>query len=380
MMRTFRYPIHPSAQQESILLSWMYRTRVLYNAALEERRSAWGQEGKSISLYDQQKSLTAIRSDDPSYEDIPINVARGSLRKLDRSYQAFFRRCKRGETPGFPRFKGRDRWNSLDFADQFSIHENLVRLPKTLGYLKFKLYRPIKGEPLACSIKQERSKWYISFQCELPDVPKVAVSKACGIDLNIDQLVVTSDGRSFKNPRPGKKAMGRLADLQRGFARKRRGSKNRRLVKAQVGKAYAKATNQRLDAQRKLAATLFNQYDLIAHEDLDIQGMTKPKEGKLVLNRNIMDASWGSFIRCLTLKAENAGKWAVPVNPRNTSKRCSGCGMLVPKTLKDRVHSCPHCGLVLDRDVNAAINILASGREASAVMLAERRSLESNSN
>ncbi len=366
MIRTYRYPLYPTAEQEATLLSWLHLTRILYNAALEERRSAWKQERKSVSLYDQMKSLTDIRYENASYTNIPIDVSRGALINLDRSYRAFFRRCKQGRLPGFPRFKGQDRWNSLNFANHFGIDENRVRLPKALGYIKFKRYRSIKGTPKNCSVKREGNKWFINFQCELSNIPKLPISLACGIDLNLESLVVTSDGQKFTNPRVGKKAADHLASLQRSLSRKKRCSKNHRQVKTQLSKAYAKVSNQRLDAHRKLAAILFNQYDLIAHEDLNVQGMLKHKgDGKIInLNKSIHDASWSQFIRCLTLKAENAGKWVIPVDPRNTSKRCSTCGTLVPKTLRDRIHSCPQCGLSMDRDVNAALNILASGREA----------------
>ena len=376
MHRTFRYPLRPNQAQEAELESWRVACQRLYNGALEHRIGAWRwvkaakargvpKEGlpRPVGYMSQTAELTVLRAADPDWAAIPVTIARSSLLRLDKAFKAFFRRVKAGEKPGFPRFRARDRYDSFGIG-RVAVSGDRVHVPK-LGPVRFHQYRPLRGKVLDVTIRSEAGKWFVCFACDLGDAPaKVAVRPAAmvGIDMGLTTLVTVSDGTEVPNPRFGKDAAALLARRQRALASKRRGSQSRRRAKLLVGKAHALIQNQRKDHARKLAVFFCKKYDLIAHEDLNIRGMV---HGNLA--RSIHDAAWGVFIHALTCKAEEAGKWVVPVDPRGTSQRCSACGTVVPKDLSVRVHDCPACGLRLGRDLNAAINVLALGRNAATV-------------
>jgi len=367
MIRTFRYPLEPTKAQENILLGWLRSCQLLYNAALEERRNSWSKLQEGISYNDQTKSLTIIRKDDEAYNKIPSVVLRSGLKRIDRAFQAFFRRVKRGDKPGYPRFRSRDRYQSFSLMGSIPRVErglgkiSRVRLPK-LGFIRFKEYRPIKGSILDVSVKLEPSgKWFVSFSCDLGKAPDpIAFSEVVnpvGIDLGLNSFAVLSTGGAIENPRFYRKSEAVLARRQRAVARKRRASSGRRRAKRLVAKAHLKIKNQRRDFAWKQAGRLVRKFDMIAHEDLLIRNMIRSNLGK-----SISDAGWNIFIQALACKAEEAGKLVLGVDPRGTSQRCSGCGVKVPKALSQRIHECPGCDLSLDRDHNAAINILLLGR------------------
>jgi putative transposase len=361
--RTFRYPLSASRTQEAVLESWLSAAQQLYNGALEHRIGAWRRAGKQINYVAQAVELTALRAEDPAWRAVPVVVARSSLRRLDLAFSAFFRRVKAGEKPGFPRFRAHDRYTSFNIGP-IRVEANRVYVPK-LGPVKFRLYRPLKGRVCDVVLRKEPSgKWFVCFSCDLGAAPvKVAVhpNAAVGIDMGLTSFATLSDGEKIPNPRFGRNGAALIARRQRALARKRRGSNGRRRAKHLVAKAYDLAKNQRIDHARKTSKMLVERYDLIAHEKLNIRGMV---HGNLA--RTIHDAAWGLFLRCLTCKAEEAGKWIIPVAPQGTTQRCSGCGENVPKDLTVRVHDCPHCRLRLGRDHNAALNILALGRSAVA--------------
>jgi putative transposase len=362
VIRAFRYPLHPTKAQSRVLDDWLRLCRFLYNGALQHRRDAWRMAKKSITRYDQTRELTEIRRADPEYGAVPVEVLRSALVRLERAFQAFFRRVKAGQKSGYPRFQGRDRYDSFSFPFAAStIEGNRVWIPK-MGWVKFNLYRPLKGKPLQVVIKRKARGWDVCIAVELGEAPeKVAIRTDVGIDLGLSSFATLSDGTKVENPRFFKRVQERLALHQRSLAKKKKGSKSRQRAKLLVARAHEHAHNQRQDFQRKLAASLFSRFDLIAHEDLKISRMVHGN-----LSKSIHDAGWAGFIRALASKAEYAGKWLVPVNPNYTTQACSGCGTIVPKGLSSRVHSCV-CGLVLDRDHNAALNVLALGRSAVAV-------------
>jgi len=360
MIRTFNYRLYPTGKQSRQLETVLDRCRHLYNAALQERRGAYEKNGISISKYDQFKSLTEIRAFDEEWNSVSLQAMRSSIDRLDKSYKSFFRRCKSGEKPGYPRFKGKDRFNSFGIG---RVEPNLelkrVRVPN-LGCVKLGLYRPIKGEVLNTMIKKSCGKWYVAFQCHLgPAPPKIAVSKAVGIDLGLTSLLVTSSGEKIENPKYFKQGQNLLAARQKGQSAKCRGSRNRAKARLLVQKEYEHISNQRSDYFWKLSRKLVKENDLIAHEDLDVRGLINKDDNARA--KSITDASWGKFIHCLSCKAEEAGATVVGVDPRGTSQVCSRCGSTVKKTLYARTHDCEACGLVLDRDHNAALNILRLG-------------------
>lgn len=360
MIRTFKYPLLPNSRQERVLSGWLELNRQLYNAGLEQRREAYRLRGKTLTYFTQTKELTELRAADERYKTVPVEISRSALRTLHRAFDGFFRRVKAGDKPGYPRFRGRERYDSFNIG-RATVRSNRVYVPK-LGGVKFNRYRDVEGIVRDVTLRKKNGKWFVCISCDLGEAPqKIPVAKAVGIDLGLTSFAALSDGSVIENPRYFKAGQESLAVRQRKLACKRHGSNSRQRARILVGKSYEHIHNQRLDFSRKLAKELFNRFDLIAYEDLNISAMVQSH-----LSKSISDASWKIFIGALNNRAENAGRWAVPVNPRNTTKTCSRCGNLVPKDLSERVHSCS-CGLVLDRDINAAINILALGKSAVAV-------------
>lgn len=365
MIRSFKYPLYPNQAQAAELEHWLVFSSQLYNAALQERRDAWQKQGKRITRYDQQKSITILRAEDEQARSIPALVARSATSRVDEAFSGFFRRCKRGEKPGYPRFRSRHRYDSFSIG-RVSVDGQHVNIPK-LGPVRFKLYRPLRGEILDVQIKRTAGKWSVIFTCDVGAAPEkvtVRAGRVTGIDLGLKAFATLSNGKDIPNPRFFRESEAVPAQRQRVLARRKRGSKSRGRARVLVAKAHAHISNQRLDHARKTAKALFEHYDLIAHEDLNIRRMVKSLDGHLA--KSINDAAWAQFIRCLALKAEEAGKHLIAVDPRGTTQRCSGCGETVKKTLSEREHRCDSesgCGLVLGRDHNAARNILALGLE-----------------
>lgn len=305
------------------------RCRWLYNGALEERRNhykKYGKSKKSPTRYDQQKSLTEIRRDDPDWAGVPVAVLRSSLARLDKAYKAFVRRCKSEEKPGFPRFKGKVRYDSFDLQSQVPRIENSrVHFPK-LGPVKFHEYRPLPAEPIQDIVVHREAKgWTVSFICDLGAVPpkKADPREAVGLDLGLKEFAILSDGSTIANPRHGKAEAQCLARRQRRLARRKKGSKSRQRAKLLVRKSYERIANQRKDFARKQAKNIVERFDVISHEDLQIRNMVRGN-----LAKSINDAAWGIFLGCLRSKAEEAGKVVIGVNPRGTSQKCSGCSDL----------------------------------------------------
>lgn len=357
MLRTFRYPLLPTPAQEEILSSWLVSCQRLYNGALEHRSGAYKTAKVSITKYGQFKELTELRAVCPEWKAVPVEVLRSSLFRLDNAFKAFFRRCKAGQTPGYPRFRSRDRYDSFSIG-RVEPEGSHLNIPK-LGSVKFKLYRPLKGDVRDVQVRRSASKWWVCFSCDLGDAPaKQPVRSAIGIDLGLTSFAVLSNGDAVENPRFFREGEALLAARQRKLSRKQRGSNSRHAAKKLVAKAHEHVHNQRLDFSRKLASQLFKHYDLVAHEDLEISRMVRG-----TFSKSINDAAWGMFLRALNCKAEYAGKTVVAVDPRGTSQRCSRCGDTVQKSLFERQHSCG-CGLVLGRDHNAALNVLALGLSA----------------
>ncbi len=334
---------------------WVLLSAVQFSLARTKRRLE--KCGKSVSFYDQCKSLTEIRKD-PDYRKTPHQIGARTLKKLDVTFEAFFRRVESGGTPGYPRFKSSNRWDSLDFIPNLNLtskETNRVYIT-SLGMVKANIYRPLRGIPKKATVKLDSTgKWWVSISCDLGQAPpKTTIKKSVGIDLGLTHFAVLSDSSTIENPRFFRQSEKLLANRQRSLFSKKRGSSNRFRAKILVAKAHKKIQNQRLDFFRKLSVNLTNEYDLIAYEDL--KGMTSGP-----LAKSVHDAAWRMFTDILSCKAESAGKSAVSVNPRNTSQRCSSCHLIVHKDLSVRIHSCPHCGLIIDRDWNAALNILELG-------------------
>jgi putative transposase len=334
-----------------------------YNAALQERRDAWKLQHKSISYRNQQDEITELRKD-PAFQWIACHIQRDPLRRVDLAFKAFFRRCKAGQKPGFPRFRARARYNSFTF-DPPVIRDRSITIPR-LGDIRARGGRTITGRPKMCTVKRDGKRWTASVVCDIGQAPeKQAVSRAVGIDVGIAALATLSDGQIIENPRWTRKHEMRIATANRKLALKQKRSKNRLRAREALRRVHQRAANARRNFTHHASKWLVSNYDLIAFEKLNIQGMAQSR-----LAKSILDAAWAELIWQISYKAESAGRWAIPVNPRGTSIRCSSCGADVPKTLADRQHICV-CGTSLDRDHNAALNILALGQSAVREIPAE---------
>jgi putative transposase len=359
MRRAFKFRLYPSANQARELGIMVETHRRLYNAALEQRKLAYETRGLSLNYYYQANQLKELRAADPYQARTNFSSEQATLRRLDTSYQNFFRRCKQGsKAPGFPRFKGREHFDSVTFptyGDGIRLKDNRLRV-QHVGTIRTKVHRAVEGAVKTASIKREADKWFVVLSCDLGDVV-VAPSTlpAGGIDVGLEAFLTTSDGQRIGNPRYQKAELPKLRRLQRATSRKKRGGRNRRKASRRVRVLHARVRNLRHEHHHQVALKLIRLYGLIGVESLSVSNMLKNHS----LARAISDAGWAGFVNVLRCKAERAGAEVVAVNPRGTSQECSGCGVDVPKKLAERWHTCPHCGLSLHRDENAAKNILA---------------------
>lgn len=381
--RSFRYRLRPTPSQERTLFTWLKLTRELYNAALQERRDAWKMQRVSVSRIDQEKQLPSIRADRPEFNDVPIVVQRGALRRLDKAFSGFFRRCKSGDRPGFPRFKGAHHWNSIQIDDlggksPVVAGGKRVAIP-LLGKIKLHVAddRPLRGAPKALRLVRDLGKWFVTFACvDVPTKPLPPTGKTVGVDLGLLAFAATSDGEIFANPHPLAAVRLEVERAHRRVSRRKRGSRRRRIAVATLARKQAHVSNIRRENHIAVARSLVARYDTICVEDLNVKGLASG-----MLAKSVNDAAWGGFLHWLDAKAESAARRIVKVDPRGTSQTCSSCGcVLVEKlSLAVRTFRCPTCGLVLDRDVNAARNIKGLGLVPQGAARAVGRRLRSAS-
>jgi putative transposase len=366
--KAFKYRLYPTRQQEQHLLFVLRRCRELYNSALEERRVHYQMRQKGISYTQQAVELADIKAAFPAYQDVYSQVLQEVLRRVDKTFAAFFRRVRNGETPGYPRFKGSARYDSFTYPQSgFALAGNVLTLSK-IGDLKVRLHRPMLGVMKTCTIKRDIDQWYVTFSCEVEEEPLPSCDEAIGIDLGLLHFAPLSTGETLENPRPSRRGLKRIKVLSQIKDRRKKRSHRRKRAAIALAKAYRQVRNQRRDFQHKAARTLVNRFGLIVFEDLKIVNMSNylpnGAAAKAGLNTSILDAGWGQFQQFCVAKAASAGRRVLLVDPRSTSQRCSQCGAIVKKDLSERWHSCA-CGCELDRDHNAAINILCQGQEVA---------------
>jgi putative transposase len=366
MHRAIQVALRPTKHQQVALCGLLAHLCDLYNAALQERRDAWKASRKSISLYDQEKQITELRSEAPEYSRFPAFAQRDPLRRLDRAFGGFFRRAKAHQTPGFPRFRSAERYDSFSVDSQnFHVDGGILLITK-LGGFRFKTQAKLRGQPKTVCIKRFGKKWRASIVCDIGPTPeKIAIRNAIGMDVGISNLTVLSDGTEIENPKWTKRYAERLAQANHALSRKVRGSRNREKCKIRLGRLHGKITGKRRAYLHEVSRGLVNRYDLIAFEDLKISQMAKGYFAK-----SIMDAAWRELIWQVLYKAEEAGRYAIRVDASGTSQTCSGCGQWAAKKLGERIHGCPKCGLTLTRDHNAALNILERGRHSAGLLTA----------
>ena len=353
MLRTYKFRLYPTKVEKENIHFVLERCRLLYNRLLAERIAAYKQTGLSLTYYEQKATLPERKHHIPELKNVHSQVLQNVVERLDKTYQAFFRRVKNGEKAGFPRFKPESQYNSFTYPQSgFSIEGKQLLLSK-IGDVRIRLHRQPQGTIKTSTIIVKNGKYYVCFSCEVEEQRLPASEKQIGIDLGVSQLAATSDGDRIESPQFLHKSEEKLKRKQRAVAKKKRGSNRRRKAVRELAGLHEKVANQRKDYAHKESRKLVNEYGLIAFEDLNIQGMVKNHH----LAKSIADSGWNQLVQLVTYKAESAGRQVVQVNPYNTSQRCSDCGEIVKKSLAVRVHQCP-CGYVADRDENAAINIL----------------------
>ena len=332
MLKTFSCRLYPSKDQESRLFHFLQIGRRLYNFALEERIRYYRETGKTLSLYDQFGDLVQLRSVSQVLANVPSAIERDALQRLDKAFKNFFRRLKEGKgKPGFPRFKGPNRWNSFIIGDGFkkAVRDEGIRINGIDDRVKHRGLQSFTG-----TIKQQRivhrvGKWFCQFVVEdgVKHQPRVPMN-AVGIDLGLNSFSVLSNGEAVDNPRFHRRSERKLKRANRSVSRKKKGSRNRRKAVRRLQRVHEKVRNRRADFTHKLSRNLVDRFHLIAVERLGIAGMVRSG-----FSKSIYDAAWGQFLYQLTYKAESAGGRVVAVNPRGTSQDCSRCGERVQKDL-----------------------------------------------
>jgi putative transposase len=408
VLQSYQYRLYPTKAQIEQFEWTLSRCCELYNAALQERRDAWNVIKRHPNYYDaewrkehakeytikfaeQCRSLTIIRNEiREEYQQIGSHVVQNVLHRVENAFQGFFRRVKCGQTPGYPRYQSHKRYDSFCFPDHSGWKLTGNRLSITgIGAIKVKLHRAVQGTIKTTTIKREGTHWYVTFTCEIKAQLRLPYTdEAIGIDLGLLHFATLSTGDTIENPRYYRKGEKKLKVAQEALSRKKRGSNRRKKAVQRVAKAHRKVRNQRKDFLHKQSTQLIQTYETIVFEDLQPANMSKrpkPKQdeetgqflpngasSKAGLNKSVLDAGWSTFITLCESKAASAGTvQVIRVNPKNTSQICSACLKKGPhKDLCERTHTCVHCGVVLDRDHNAALNILRLGRSHQVAKVA----------
>ncbi len=359
--KAYTYKLKPTPDQARQLEQTLWRCRTLYNTALEERITAYRRCGVTLTCYQQQAELPDLKAAFPEYGDIHSLVLQDVLTRLDKTYQAFFRRVKAGQTPGFPRYQGRNRYHSFtykQYGNGARLENGFLVLSK-IGRVALRWSRPLEGAPKTVTISREADGWYAVISCaDVPAQPLPATGKETGIDVGLKVFLITADGLMVDNPRHYRRGEKKLAKAQRRVSKRKKGSKRRGKAVAQLGKRHQTVKRQRRDFHHKTALALLRNYDTIYLEDLRVANMVRNHH----LAKSISDAGWAQFRSILEARAACAGRRVIAVPPASTSQDCSGCGERVPKSLSVRTHVCTNCGLVLDRDENAARTIQWAGQ------------------
>ncbi len=362
-MKTFKYRLYPTRAQETAMYAMIEAHRAVYNSALNERKFVYETTKKRVGYVQQAGWLKGARRASGNADIASTNYSslQATLRRLDKSYQAFFRRVKSGEKAGFPRFKGVGQFKTVEYpsyGDGCKI-KGFACYFQFVGNVKTVFHRPPEGKIKTMSFTHRAGKWFVLIVCETEAVPLPETGKQIGVDVGLTSFATLSTGEKIDNPRFFREDQGQLAKSQRKLSAQVKGSLSRSKARRVVSRIHERIANRRANFAHQLSRKLVNEYDFIALEDLSIKNMM----ANHCLAKSIGDAAWNQFMTYTTYKAENAGKLAVKVDPRNTSQRCSACGEIVKKELSERVHSCA-CGCVLDRDHNAALNILTLGQQS----------------
>jgi putative transposase len=362
MKKMMLYRLFPTKAQATVLDRTLDACRWVYNKTLEVRQTAWEQDRRSVSYFETKRMLPEWKAEHPFLAVAHSQVLQNVTERVDLAFQAFFRRTKAGETPGYPRFRGRHRYDSFTYpqANTFRVHEDGTVSVSKLGRIRLALHQPIPGTIKTLTIRRNAlGYWYASFSVRVEPQPLVATPLVAGIDVGLTTFATLSDGATIANPRFFRRDEPALQKAGRKLSAQKPGTVSQRKAKRVVHHIHQRIMNRRRDFAHKESRKLVNRYQILVAEDLNIQDMQT--NGYRPLHKSIADVAWGQFLQYTSSKAVEAGRTFLAVSPRGTTQECSGCSAVVPKTLAIRIHACPHCGLILDRDLNAACNILARG-------------------
>jgi putative transposase len=356
-VKAFVFKLYPSKAQRRHLEETRETCRRFYNDCLAERKEAYEKDGTTIGKFAQLRHVKERKATNPYAAKVHSHILQVIVADLDKAFQHFFRRAKAGETPGYPRFKGRDRFDSFglkEYGNGFKIDGRRLKV-SGIGRIPVRWHRPIEGAIKTVRIVKRADGWYACFACETAATePLAATESAIGIDVGVASLLTTSDGEKVPHPAFYRASQKKLRRLQRSVARKKKGGSNRRKAVARLRRQHQRIANQRKDFLNKVAHHLVREHDLIALEDLRITNMVCNRH----LSKSIRDAGWRYFADRLVAKAAEAGRRVIFVDPRNTSRTCSQCGAVFEHLTLSVRHVACLCGLSMDRDENAARNVL----------------------
>ena len=354
--KAYSFRLYPTKAQETALNAALSTLRHVYNSLLNERKFMYETTGKGITQYAQEKHFADWRKQFPELKEVHSHLLQNAALRVNLAYAGFFLRVKKGETPGFPRAKGEGQYDSLGFKEW----ENGISLKRgnlvvsKIGEIKGEFHRELQGTPKTATVRRRGSKWFVCIACEVPAEPLPPCSDAVGLDAGLNSFMALSNGEFIDNPQFFRRDEKALAKAGRKQAKTAKGSKSRKKANKVLARIHERIRNRRHDFVHQTARRLVSRFGVIAVEKLNVKGMVKNH----CLAKSISDASWSMFRSALTDKAESAGREIVAVNPAFTSQDCHACGYRAKKKLSERWHLCPMCGASLDRDTNAAINIL----------------------
>ncbi len=366
--------LYPDRAQACELEATLETCRLVYNSLVGDRKFQYDTAKVSVGRYTQQAYLPKWKKDHLELKAVYSQVLQDVVHRVDLAFKAFFDRVKSGDTLGFPRLKGEGQYDSITFTqnDSFKVGASTIRLAK-IGQVKAKLHRRPWGELKTCTVRRINGKWFACLCQEVEAEHLPPSEEAVGIDVGLKTFAALSNGEFIENPRFFRKEEKALAKAQRKLSKQKRGSRERKKARKVVSRIHERIRNRRHDFCHQNARRIVNRFGVIAVEKLSVKNML----GNHSLAKSIADAAWSQFRSVLTSKAENAGREVIAVNPAYTSQDCSGCGYRpdglegrTKKKLSDRWHLCPMCGLSLDRDTNAAVNILALGQQSLATVVA----------